>query len=60
MIRLTLEQFNSIHKDFRGRTPEGKREAFNASVRSRAGLKGWGSLQGTSILVEDMHFEIIK
>jgi len=58
MYQLTLEQFNSIHKDFKGKTPEGKREAFNASVRSRAGLKGWGDKTGTAILVEGIDFEI--
>ncbi len=59
MIKLTAKQYNSIHRDFRG-TTNGKKEGFNASIRNRAGLKGWGDLQGTAILTEGIHFEIIK
>ena len=59
MIQLTLKQYNSIHKDYRG-TDNGKKEAFNASLRSKAGLKGWGEHQGTALLIEGIHFEIVK
>jgi hypothetical protein len=60
MIQLTNKQFQSIHKDYRGTTSEGKKSAFNASIRSRAGLKGWGEKGGTDLLIEDIHFEIVK
>ena len=59
MYQLTLKQYNSIHKDYRG-TCNGKKEAFNASIRNRAGFEGWGDLLGTAILTEGIHFEIVK
>ena len=59
MIQLTLKQYNSIHRDYRG-TSNGKKEGFNGSIRSKAGLYGWGKLQGTTILTEGLHFEIVK
>ena len=58
MYKLTLKQYNKIHKDYRG-TCNGKKEAFNGSIRSAADLKGWGELQGTTILTEGLHFEIV-
>jgi hypothetical protein len=60
MIQLTEKQYSKIHKDFKGTMDDGKKRAFNSSVRSAAGLKGWGELSGTSPLVEGIDFEITK
>ena len=59
MYKITLKKYNKIHKDYRG-VSDGKKEAMNASIRSAAGLKGWGDLNGTTILTEGLHFEIVK
>ena len=58
MYKITLAQFRKIHTDYRG-VCDNKREAFNGSIRSAAGLKGWGDLGGTTILTEGLHFEIV-
>lgn len=58
MIQLTLQEYNKIHKDYKG-TMNGKRSAFNGSIRAAAGLKGWGELEGTALLIEGTDFEII-
>ena len=58
MYKITLAQFRKIHTDYRG-VCNNKREAFNGSIRSAAGLEGWGELLGTTVLTEGIHFEIV-
>ena len=60
MYRITLTAFNKIHSDYRGWHWTGKRSALNASIRSAAGLNGWGDLPGTALLIEGVHFEIVE
>ena len=60
MIQVSQKEFDKIHNDYKGMLDDGRQSGFNGSVRRAAGLKGWGEYQGTTLLIEGIHFEITK
>jgi len=63
MIRLTRKQYNSIHRDYRGKwegysKPEwtGRRTAFESSLKYAAGVEC--KVASTRLMIEGIDFEI--
>jgi len=58
MHEITLKQFNSIHKDYRG--TYGKDKKKSCFVGSLCGvLKILCNENGTNLVIEDLHFRIV-